>query len=147
MGKYEELKDYILMRKSDCEKYIKSMQEAITNATFDNQEKRDYLYLFAESLRDLCRRLTLIESKYKKFMLEEDKIRKMIDGFCEGSHSINSFIYAPIDLRPDEDYPAKVGYKYFETIEAAKTYSISLGKREDWLYRAYEWLSEDRDYD
>ena len=147
MGKYEELKDYILMRKSDCETNIKSFQEAITNATFDNQEKRDHLYLLAESLRDLCRGLTLIESKYKKFMLEEDRIRKMLNGFCEEWHSLNSFIYAPIDLRPDEDYPAKVGYKFFETIEAAKTYSISLGEREDWIRHAYAWLSEDRDYD
>ena len=147
MDKYEELKDYILMRKTDCEKNIKSIQEAITKATFDNREKIDYLYLLAESLRELCRRLTLIEGKYKKFMLEEDRIRKMLDGFCEEYHSLNSFIYAPIELRPGEDYPAKIGYKFFDTIEEAKEYSISLGEREDWLYHAYAWLSEDRDYD
>ena len=140
MDKYEELKDYILNRKSDCETNIKSIQEAVAKATFDNQEKRDYLYLLAESLRGLCRRLTLIESNYKKFMLEEDKIRKMLDGFCEESHSLNSFIYAPVDLIPGEDYPAKVGYKFFDTIEEAKEYSILLGKTKDWLANAYNYI-------
>ena len=147
MEKYEELTDYILNRKSDCEKNIKSLQEAIAKATFDNKEKIDYLYELADTLACYCRRLTLIESKYKKFMLKEEIIRKMLDGFCEEGHSLNSFIYAPVDLRPGEDYPAKVGYKFFDTIEEAKEYSISLGEREDWKCHAYAWLSEDKDYD
>ena len=145
MDKYEELEDYILNRKSDCEENIKSLQEAITKATFDNQEKRDYLYLFADSLKEYCRRLKSIENKYKKFMLEEDKIRKMLDGFHDDGCMLNSFIYASITLRPQEDYPAQCGDKFFDTIEKAKEYSISLGKREDWLRHAYAWLSEEED--
>ena len=31
MDRYEELKDYVLMRKSDYEKYIKSLQKDISN--------------------------------------------------------------------------------------------------------------------
>ena len=147
MEKYKQLKDYILTRKSDCEKIIKSIQEAVAKATFDNRERIDYLCLLADSLKEYCRRLKSIECKYTTFMLEEDKLKKMLDGFYDDGCMLNSFIYAPIGLRPDEDYPAQVGYKFFETIEAAKEYSISLGEREDWIESAYEWLSEDRDYD
>ena len=147
MDKYEELKDYILMRKSDCETNIKSIQEAVAQATCDNTKRIDYLYLLAEILRDLCRRLKSIECRYTTCMLEEDRIRKMLDGFCEEGHSLNSFIYAPVDLRPGEDYPAKVGYKFFDTIEAAKEYSITLGEREDWIRHAYAWLAEEEEHD
>ena len=41
MDKYKELEYYILNRKSDCEINIKSIQEAVAKATFNNQEKRD----------------------------------------------------------------------------------------------------------
>ena len=140
MDRYEELKDYILTHKADCEKNIKSLQEAVAKATFNDIERIDYLYLLADSLKAYCRRLKSIECRYTTFMLEEDKLRKMLNGFYEEDHSLDSFVYASITLRPGEDYPAQCGYKFFDTIEEAKEYSISLGEEKDWLANAYNYI-------
>ena len=52
MDKYKELEDDILNRKADCEKNIKSLQEAITNATDEAYENAKTYYVAPLNQKD-----------------------------------------------------------------------------------------------
>ena len=141
MGKYEELKDYILMRKSDYEKYIKSLQEDISNNTFDNHDDLYDLYENADSLKYYCIELEKNNRKRQALVFDEHKIRKMLEGFYPDGAGFKSFIYK--DIRGIYDVGSLKYYvnsNRFETYEEAEKYSMSLGEREDWRDYAYNCL-------
>ena len=136
------------MLKNENTKRLKDWKNKLENvredfAYINSKESLEKWYNLSDRLQE-CLSGLAVEGRIKKRLAKDEKIiREMLDGFYDDGCMLDSFIYAPIDLRPDEDYPAEVGYKYFETIEAAKEYSISLGEREDWIRHAYAWLSEE----
>ena len=141
MGKYEELKDYILMIKSDYEKYIKSLQEDISNSTFDNPDNLHDLYENADNLKYYCRELEKINRRRQALVFDEYKIRKMLEGFYPDGAGFKSLIYEDIKGIYDVgNFKYYVNGTGFETFEKAEKYSMSFGEREDWLDYAYNCL-------
>ena len=139
MDKYEELKNYILMQKSDCEKLIKEIHTEIVNT---NPEDIDKLRELADELQDRCDDFQWIRRRNIRLESEAKKFTEMFNGFYDVGNSLKSFVYQSIlkyDYHGDIVH-YRVGDKFFDTIEEAKEYSISLGKREDCVECAYSHL-------
>ena len=138
MDKYEMLKDENSRRLKDWKNKLEKVREDF--AYISCKESLEKWYDLSDRLQE-CLSGLAIEGRIKKRLAKDEKIiREMLDGFHDDGCMLDSFIYAPIQLRPQEDYPAQCGYKFFETIEEAKEYSISLGEEKDWLANAYNYI-------
>ena len=139
MDKLEELKNMIYLKMTDCEKLIKEIHTEIVNT---NPEDIDKLRELADELQDRCDDFQWIRRKSIKLELEAKKFTEMFNGFYDVGNSLKSFVYQSIlkyDYHGDIVY-YRVGDKIFDTIEEAKEYSISLGKREDCVESAYDYI-------
>ena len=138
MDKYEMLKNENTKRLKDWKNKLENVREDF--AYINSKESLEKWYNLSDRLQE-CLSGVAVEGRIKKRLAKDEKIiREMLDGFYDDGCMLDSFIYAPINLRPDEDYPAQCGYKFFDTIEEAKEYSISLGEEKDWLANAYNYI-------
>ena len=138
MDKYEMLKNENTKRLKDWKNKLENVREDF--AYINSKESLEKWYNLSDRLQE-CLSGLAVEGRIKKRLAKDEKIiREMLDGFYDDGCMLDSFIYAPINLRPDEDYPAQCGYKFFDTIEEAKEYSISLGEEKDWLANAYNYI-------
>lgn len=139
MDRFEQLKDYILMKELDCGKCIEGLQKDISNATFDTPDDLNELYEKADNLKYYCKELEKINRKLQILIFDEYKIRQSLKEFYPDGVGFQSFIYEDIRGNVD-DFKYYVNGIGFETYGEAEKYSMSLGEREDWLEYAYSYL-------
>ena len=141
MDRYENLKNYVSSKVLEYQNKFEIAKKDFELIGYN--ENTEKWYAIAQRLQECLNIFVYTKKKEIRLNINEQEIREKLEGFhSNDGHIYTSFVYHTIfkDSYICTEPVYRVRNKYFNTLEEAKEYSMSLGESENWLESAYAYL-------